>query len=221
MYKKVTGERLVAAIVDSIILSILSGIPTAIYMFKDGFESFIDSISTQIVDTSSNGNIFGNEFLIFTSILGLVLSYIYFVYIPYKWHGQTLGKKMMSIKAIDEFGNNLSLWGHTLRGIQVWSAYVSVLVLPLLFVDYMTFSLALSLLSGGVSILFFVSLIMLLAKDDGRGIHDSLAGSYVVKTNIDLNQHFVEKTTKMGDWADVEFSTETELDKDKKDDWYE
>ena len=39
--KKVTGERLVAAIIDSIIVSIVAGIPTVIYFISGGLDSLI------------------------------------------------------------------------------------------------------------------------------------------------------------------------------------
>lgn len=219
-FKKVTGERIVAAIIDSIIVSIVSSIPTFYLLFKDGFDAFVDNFvnSTTISGTSdllSTGN------LVLTTLFAFLVGFIYFAYVPFKWNGQTLGKKIMSIKAIDEFGNNPTLGKHSVRAVQIWDVYVTVLFLPLIFAGINSYSLVVGLLSSGVSLLVFISFILMLAKDDGRGIHDSMAGTYVVKANIDLNQQFVEKTTQMGDWAEVDYDLDQNEKKQTKDDWYD
>lgn len=219
-FKKVTGERILAALVDSIIVGILSSIPTAIILFKDGFGAFINSY----IDSTTPGTdsvLFGIDYMLITALVGFAVGIIYFAYIPYKWNGQTLGKKMMSIKAIDEFGNNPTLGKHVLRAIQVWDTYLSVIALPLLIIGTTQYSVLIGVLGSGISLLVFISLIMMLAKDDGRGLHDSMAGSYVVKADIDLDRDFVEKTTQMGEWAEVDYDFDKTDTKDKKDDWYE
>jgi uncharacterized RDD family membrane protein YckC len=220
MYKKVTGERIVAAIIDSIIVSIITSIPTGLLMFRDGFDAFIDNFFTTSVGGETTFDL-GIDFYIYSGIAGIVIGVLYFAYIPYKWNGQTLGKKMMSIKAIDEFGNNPTFGKHILRAIQVWDTYVAFLALPLLFVGVTSYTIVSGLIGGGVGLLVFISLIMLLAKDDGRGIHDSMAGTYIVKSDVDMDKQFVEKTTQMGEWAEVDYDFDKTESKDKKDDWYE
>ncbi len=219
MFKKVSGERIVAAIIDSIILSVVTAIPTAIYLFKDGLNG-LEGVLNSMVDTTS---IFGidSTFLLISGIAGFALGFLYFVYIPYKWNGQTLGKKIMSIKAIDEFGNNPSLWKHTLRAIQVWDTYIALVFLPVMIFSSDIYTLVIGILSYVVSFLVFISFVLLLVKDDGRGIHDSIAGTYVVKTNIDMDKSFVEKTTQMGDWAEVDYNLDKKEKEETTDDWYE
>ena len=220
MYKKVTGERVVAAIIDSIIVSIISSIPTAILLFKDGIGTFFDNYINSAVSGTTTA-LFGNGFLILSAMIGFVIAFVYFAYVPYKWNGQTVGKKLMSVKAIDEFGNNPTLKKHTMRAVQAWDTYVAVITLPLLAAGVTTYSFVSAGIGGGVGLLVFISFIMLLVKDDGRGIHDSMAGTYVVKADIDLDKQFVEKTTQMGDWAEVDYDFDKTDSKDKKDDWYE
>lgn len=221
-FKKVVGERLVAGIVDSIIISIVSSIPSLFFMFKDGFNSFFESYMNSVMNNGDMSELYSVEFFLISVLSTLVISYLYFAYMPYKMNGQTLGKKMMSIKAIDEFGNNPSLKQHSIRAVQVWSAYTTALLLPVLGAGVITYSVVSSTVSSIVGLLAFVSYVMILAKDDGRGLHDNMAGTYVVKTNVDFEQEFVEKTTKMGDWADVSYDNNYDNDsKEKSDDWYE
>lgn len=213
-HKKVGGERLVAAILDAIIVGILAIIPMGIFLITQGFEALFDFYvdGTGMVETGDSYNLM----LIISSVSELVIGVIYFVYIPFKWNGQTLGKKVMSIKAVDEFGENPTFKQHLIRGIQNWGTYVTILTVPLLYVNLFAFSIVGGFLGAGVSILTIVSLILLLVKDDGKGLHDMLAGTLVVKSDVDFNQTFVEKTTQMGDWADVEYSDD---DTTKDDDW--
>lgn len=219
-FKKVTGERIVAALIDAFVSTVLVSIPTAYFMFKDGFEAFITNYSESIYDTTSTGD-YGTTFIVASIVGSLIIGVLYFAVVPAKWNGQTLGKKIMSIKVIDEFGNNPGLGKHIIRAIQVWDAYVGLIVLPVIFVNAITYSLVSGLIGTLVSLVVFVSFIMMLSKDNGQGIHDSMAGTFVVKTNIDMEKEFIEKATALGDWAEVDYNLDKDSKDDSKDDWYQ
>jgi uncharacterized RDD family membrane protein YckC len=219
-FKKVTGERIVAAIIDSIIVGIISSIPPMVFMFKDGFDAFVNQYTESIISGTGDLSSYGNMYFIVSIVGGLIIGYLYFAYMPYKMNGQTLGKKLMSIKAIDEFGNNPSLKQHSIRAVQIWDVYASAIALPLLLVSITTYSLVSGGLSSIAGLLTFVAFVMILSKDNGQGLHDSIAGTYVVKSDIDLDKEFVEKTTQMSEWAEVDYNMDKE-EQNKKDDWYE
>lgn len=201
MYKRVNGERFVAAMIDAIIVSIIAAIPVVIYLFTYGLGDIIDYMVT--------GSGFIEEeswyltFLIVTVVTDIVAGVIYFVYVPYKKNGQTLGKKIMSIKAIDEFGNNPSFKQHFIRAIQNWGMYISALTIGTIYISLTLFSVLSTALTSIVGIITFISYFMILIKEDGRGIHDLITDTRVVKADVDVNKEFVEKTTKMSDWAEV------------------
>ena len=227
-FKKVSGERIVAAILDSIIVGIIAGIPMVIFLVIEGFDLFMDFYvdGAGMVQTGDSYNLM----TVISTVAGVVVGVIYFCYVPYKWNGQTLGKRVMNIKAIDEFGNNPTFKQHLIRGVQNWSGYVAIIMVPLLYVDMMLFSILTSTFTSVASLLVFAAFIMMLAKDDGKGLHDMFANTMVVKADIDLDKAFVEKTTQMSDWAEVDygaddtkveddwFSKPTDTDLDKKDD---
>lgn len=220
MYKKVPGERLVAAIIDSVIVGIISFIPAGIYFASIGFDSLIESIMMP----SAIGGVEGLSatFQIVTMLSGLIVGVIYFVVIPRKYNGQTLGKKIMNIKAIDEFGNNPTFKNHFLRALQNWGVYTGSIALLLLLINTTVYSIVIVIVSGGVNILTFVSYIMILAQAEGRGLHDLIAGTYVVHAEIDTDKQFIEKTTQMGDWAEVDYQDNTKAPEEKeKDNWYD
>jgi uncharacterized RDD family membrane protein YckC len=161
---------------------------------------------------------FGN-FIYISSVIGLLLSIIYFVYMPFKMEGQTLGKKLMKLKAVNEYGENPSFIQHFFRAIQNWTVYYTALIGWVIVINYLVFSV-ISMFSIVVSGVFLVSFIMMLAREDGRGLHDLLTGTYVVKTDENLNKEFAETTAQMGDWVEVE-DKDDEWDKKKEsnDEW--
>jgi|LGVF01.2.fsa_nt_gb uncharacterized RDD family membrane protein YckC len=201
MYKKVSGERFVAAMIDSIIVSIAASVPVVIYLLAEGFESFVN----YYID---GGGMYQGEdwyltFMLIAVVVETVIGVLYFVYMPYKMNGQTLGKKIMKIKAIDLFGNNPSFKQHFIRAIQNWSVYATALTFFIIYIDVMVFSVVTGAVSSIIGLIAFVSYIMILAKEDGRGLHDTWTDTRVVREDIDLNKEFVEKTTQMGEWATV------------------
>lgn len=201
MYKRVNGERFVAAMIDAIIVSIVSIIPVIIFLFASGWESLVD----YMVD---GGGFLEEEswystFLIIAVLTETVVGIIYFVYVPYKQNGQTFGKKIMKIKAIDEFGNNPSFKQHFIRAIQNWNTYVSALTFFIFYINVTMFTVISSSLGSMVGLVAFISYMMILIKEDGRGIHDLITDTRIVKSDIDLNKEFIEKTTQMSEWAEV------------------
>ncbi len=125
----------------------------------------------------------------------------------------------MKLKAVNEYGENPSFIQHFFRAIQNWTVYYTALIGWVIVINYLVFSV-ISMFSIVVSGVFLVSFIMMLAREDGRGLHDLLTGTYVVKTDENLNKEFAETTAQMGDWVEVE-DKDDEWDKKKEsnDEW--
>lgn len=185
IYRKVPGERFGAGLIDFIITAILSITPVVIFVISiDNLEAYAESLLTQF---ESGDLTFMNEYLFYLVAIEAVIHFVYFVVIPTVWNGQTLGKKLFKIKAVDVRGNNLSLWKHFLRNIQGWGVYVSFsLFLVLGFVNFDAYSSVNGILSNLISLALFASLIMLFATSDGRGLHDMVADSYVISVGAQV-----------------------------------
>ncbi len=216
--RKVSGERIAAAVIDMIIISIVAFIPTLILGLFYGFGGIWDNIIMQENPLDPT-----NEYITFIMVSVFsetILGVVYFSFVPYKMNGQTLGKKFLGIKAINEFGENPSFVQHLIRAIQNWGGYVMLPLSFLIFVNYLTYifvSGALGLIPG---FLMFISLIMILAREDGKGLHDLMAGTNVVKVTEDVDKEFVQKTTQMSEWAKVvEKDDDGFIEKKEKDEW--
>ena len=214
-YKKVSGERLGAAILDSIFVGILGFIPVAIYFAVTlDFGNLMDSLLVNL----TFGEEGYNNFLIFSILAETIIGVFYFGYLPYKKNGQTFGKMILKIRAVDEYGDNLSFIKHTIRGIQNWGGYVALPLMLLILIDETTFILVCGVVGNLVNMAVFVSLVLIFARTDGRGIHDMLVGSYVVSCDEDFNKDFAMKTAQMSEWVDVVDEDDSGFKEEKKND---
>lgn len=213
MYKKVSLERLVAAIIDSILVSIVTSIPGFVYFASKGIGELMDYL------LNSNDEKYLEDMMTFsliTFVFGLIFSIIYFVYLPYKSNGQTPGKKLLRIKAIDEFGNNPTFKQHFIRAIQNWNTYAIAPVMLLILVNMVLYSIVETIVISLVTVVVTFTYLMILIREDGRGLHDIISETRVVRADYDLDEEFVTKTTQMGEWADVVNSGDEE---DEEDPW--
>ena len=225
MRKKVTGERIVAAIIDSIIVGIIVAIFSFVAALVTGYGSEIANLFTNAFagTETATTEIMTKEQIYFTvasTVIEFIIGWIFFVHIPYKMNGQTLGKKLMRIRAINEFGENPTYKQHIVRAIQNWSAYLSLPIVFSLLVNVILGSI-LAVIAGFITTpLVIVSIILILAREDGKGLHDLMAGTNVVLAAVNIEDEFIEKTTRMADWAEVDYVQKDSNDSDEKeDDW--
>ncbi|MBE4703820.1 RDD family protein [Spiroplasma platyhelix] len=90
-YLAKTWKRITARIIDIIIVSLIPGIITLIWF---------------LIDKSSVNNW---KALLIMMLFNYLLFTLYFVIIPWKFNGQTLGKKMFAIKLVQENNDKISL----------------------------------------------------------------------------------------------------------------
>ena len=179
MQKSIKGERIGAAIIDYMIFSFVSSIPAVALIPLVGFESFLTWL------LSSEFTVVPDNFVLYTilnAVAALIIGLILYAIIPTKNNGQTLGKMMLKIRAVTLDNQNPSLSVHALRAIMLWSAYVNLPLLVFLSFDYFTATVIMSGASFLTGALVLVSVIMILANQDGRGLHDNLTKTQVIST---------------------------------------
>ncbi len=217
--EKVSGERIGAAILDLIFLFFISIIPSGILMFSLGIDDPISLILSQSLELDPSP-----EFIIFTissGILGLVMGILYFGFVPAKMNGQTLGKKIMNVKVIKEDGSNPKMIIHLIRAVQNWTKYY---VVPTSFLMYVSVTLygLFAIFIYAIYVLIFISLIMMITREDGRGLHDLIAGTKVIRvmpkgilndSNI-LNANYKPAVTS--EWIASDDENESKDDKPKE-----
>lgn len=220
-HKKVTGERIAAAVIDSIIVEIVGFIFLGIWFaFTLDFSNIIDSLISSVDVTDDSYKVY----MIYLVSTQMVFGVLYFSFVPYKMKGQTLAKKFLNIKAVNEYGENPSFVQHLIRAIQNWGGYLLLISIPLVFVDMLVYSIAVTVLGLLAQLILIISLIMLASREDGKGMHDLMAGTTVVSCHEDFNKEFAMKTAQMGGWAEVVddqdegFKDSSESNEDK-DEW--
>lgn len=167
------GIRFGAYLIDSFISSIPSAIVAIFFLIKffqliwtpyTGLMNYIDPGSGMIVnfDHFLSVNYSDIRALIFWFIALLVISLLaqilFYALIPIWTNGQTLGKKMLKLRAVHEDGHYLSTGAQLLRGL------VGVILLA-----FVTSNMTM-----------WISAVMILVTDKRQGIHDYMASSVVI-----------------------------------------
>ena len=141
-------QRTVAFLIDKILLYLTSFILflIGILAIRSGFQLCGDVLSIEIF-TKLTGN-----FLIFYSIMTLLIDVLYFTYF-HGTTGQTIGKKILGIKVVQSTGEPMTPGIAFLR----WVGYI---------------------ISG---LILYLGYIWIAFDREKQGWHDKIAGTYVIK----------------------------------------
>ena len=92
-----------------------------------------------------------------------LISFLYTLLLPILWYGYTVGKKIMGVRIVKVNGEKLGFWAMFLRTFVAGLLYGVTL---------------------GVALI--ISAFMVGLRDDKRGIHDLIAGTYVTTDRPEL-----------------------------------
>lgn len=127
------------------------------------------------------------------TVIMLVVTIVYYVIMSYFCHGITLGKYLMKIRIVGANNQKLSIFNYLLRSLivnNILSSIASIITINTLAKkDYFVVD---EKVSGVFSLLLIVTLIMLMYRKDGRGLHDIIGNTKVV--NIDYKEEPIEET---------------------------
>lgn len=114
-------------------------------------------------------------------IVEILLVIVYFIVFQFYNNGQTFGKKLMKIKVVSTKGS-LTLNQVALRALIINTIFIDIMIVGcLLFLNkdfYFYFNFALQGLS---TIILVITLIMILFRKDGRGLHDVISNTKVIQ----------------------------------------
>lgn len=196
--EKPTVKRAFAYIIDLMIVVFIIGLFTNIEAlnpnyekYEQAFESYKALIAesentnnSQTVKQATNVMYDLNKYSVSTSIINVVVMVLYFGLFQYYNKGQTIGKKLMKIKVVSNDGKKLKLSQVIIRMLIINSVLTSVILICLI-----SFASKGLYISTGKYInmidatLVSASIIMIMFKNDGRGLHDLLANTKVVYVN--------------------------------------
>lgn len=120
---------------------------------------------------------------IIESVISVVLTIGYFVVFQYMNKGQTIGKKILSIRVVDkEKKQPISILKGLLRSFLIMSILSATLAIILIYIVNKDVYFASYAIFLGIEAIFtLVTVIMVLYKKDSRGLHDMMANTIVVK----------------------------------------
>lgn len=167
-------KRLFAYFIDWYIVSVLTIIPI----------NFIYSITFQQKTFESTISRLPLFHAIVAFTIGLLFSFLYLIYYPYKKNGQTLGKKLFSIKIVKVNEPNLDLKTLLLRnGLGLCFIEGTLYTCSIYFWELMNTVCHASISSivlNILSIITFISLFMILLTPQRIMLHDFIAHTRVV-----------------------------------------
>lgn len=189
-------ERLGAYIIDSIIVSMIlvlicQGLPNT--------ETEAEKRLVELENQLQSGEITPDEYLeaytdnelqyeykkesVLTTGISVALTFAYFVIFQYMNKGQTLGKKLLKIKVVDKDSlKPTTILKGLLRSLFVLSIASGIIGILLLYIiDKQYYIKIYFTIVGLESVFFIVTLIFMIYKKDGRGLHDIMANTIVIK----------------------------------------
>ena len=188
------SERLGAWIIDMIIVGFITSIiSTALPLTNNELEGKIDKLEDQVVNKEITTEKFFDEYkniqyenqknsMLETGI-SLVITLGYFVIFQYLNKGQTVGKKLLNIRVVDEKTNEpATIIKGLIRSLITLGIASSTLNLILINLLNKNIFVPLYLIITVIESLFIlVTAIMMANKENGKGLHDMMANTKVIK----------------------------------------
>ena len=195
--KKPTFRRLFAYLIDILLISfIVSAFSYIKFLnpkldeynkYSEEYTSYVNELSQtnptgilsdeKVQDLSYNMSYAG----VYTSLISLVVTFLYFSIFQYYTNGKTVGKLAMGIEVISANNKKLRLSQLIIRSALVDSILTSsILLIAILFLSkssYMGISRVIEIIDLGIVL---VCAGMVIYREDGVGLHDNLANTKVI-----------------------------------------
>lgn len=188
-------QRLGAYIIDILLVSTLF---TLVTMFIPANKNLTNATEEQVklYETYLKGEISSKEYLTTTvkldykvqrnqipySILELVFIIVYFIVFQFYNKGQTLGKKLFKIRVVRKDDTRISMNDLALRSLVSLNLVSSILTMMFCLVGSLSVYTISSLIIEVIqTTLMIVTVVMVLVRNDGRGLHDFIGGTKVVR----------------------------------------
>lgn len=186
-------KRLGAFVFDTLILSVIFSIITIGFINNN---SNINKEINNVLEQYENSEITIEEYTgkvinlnyelqknnFASNILNVVLYIGYFIVFGYLNKGQTIGKKIMKIRVVNNSQESPSIWNMIVRSLFIYG--ISTLLFSVMFVnifDIMTFTFGYLIVTYIEAFLMIIAFFMILYKKDGRGLHDIIARTKVIE----------------------------------------
>lgn len=187
-------ERLGAYVIDTILISLIASlICYSLPKPENNVEEIISSLNQKYTSGEITTNEFYNEYnkllyqnqknTVTQTCVSLVLTIGYFVVFQYMNKGQTFGKKLLNIRVVDKKTTESPTIAkgviRSLIVLGILSTIVNLITVSL--TNQKTYISSYYIVSTIETIFILVSVILVIFREDGRGLHDIMAGTSVIK----------------------------------------
>ena len=196
-------KRIIAFVIDIVIISLIfkavSVLPIDPYKekYNETYKKYTEVIgdNKEVSDENKDEIIELNyevyKYRTYSTIISASIFVLYFGVLQYALKGQTVGKKIMKLKVVSNSK-------YILRIIVLNNIWLSLLNTGAVYifkgVNFYYVTYVISMLS---SLIYMMNLIMIMFRKDNRGLHDFVAGTKVVETNVtNVEIEPVEKVKK-------------------------
>ena len=225
-------KRAIAYFIDLMIVAILSSLLSLVFTNAEknsvNSQKLVD-LTNQVVEKKITTEEYYKEFDainyevtlegIPTTVITCVVIVIYYVVLSYFCHGITLGKYLMKLKIVSAKDKELSIGNYLLRCLIVnllLTNLSSVILVKLL--TKASYISVYPKVSNAFTLLLLVSMIMLMYREDGRGLHDFMAGTKIVRMNeeMEINKENVQEEVNEAKVLEEKIDVVTEKKETKK-----
>ena len=195
--KAMFSQRVLAFLIDLLLLSIICSLITMFVPVNDTATKLYDE-QNRVLEGYVEGTVSMEEYVnqmvdlgydiskqtVIISIVGVVISLLYYVVYPCYNNGQTFGKKLMKIKIKKTNDKELSMNDLLIRSMINNSILVNIVTIALvLFLSKDLYLSTSSLLSSIQYLVLIISLIMIAFTKNAQGLHDKVAKTEVVQAD--------------------------------------
>ena len=192
--KAMFSQRVLAFLIDLVLLSMITSLITMFIPMNDTATKLYEE-QNRVLEDYVAGNVPMEEYVnqmfdlgydiskqtVIISIVGVVISLLYYVVYPCYNNGQTFGKKLMKIKIKKTNDKELTMNDLLVRSMINNSILVNIInVILVLFLSKNIFLSASSLVSSIQYIVLIISLIMIAFTKNAQGLHDKVVHTEVV-----------------------------------------
>ena len=202
-------KRVMAYIIDLFIVTLISGILTIVFTDNSAYEKDTDRMmdltkkyTTKEISEEEYYKQFDElNYQLTLDSVGVTaitcgVSIIYYVILCYYCHGITLGKYIMKIKIVSANGKKLNLGNYLLRCLvinMVLSNLLNIILVESL--SKTSFLSIYSKVSNGFTLLLLLSFILIMYREDGRGVEDFMGNTKIINIKDEEVSNNVEEAT--------------------------